>query len=392
MSHRRQRRRRIRQKAKVCDNRSAWGRHPASRPVGKYVEAPASTWRRPDATDQITEPRSSKWVGRGRNRILPRFQKNWRINARNTPRRRLRSGNGEPDSCLRSRPAHRVLHIGGERRLRQSHRHRTSPQLAGQPAGRPHCIDRPIDRGSILQVLDWDPEVQPGSDQARAAKCQCEIPTGRGRHVAWTQAVGTRGRKLRRPPPVAAKPGDRRSQVAAKLTHSGRQGRFWKVVIPCHARKPIRRYRAAMSSTPFIETSLVSGPVQPGGFDLTPTAGAEVVFLGRTRGERHERHGDLQHLDYEAHPEMAARLLQELAEQAADQWPLHAVRLRHATGVVAPGEASVAIEVLSGHRAEAFEACRWLIDTLKVRLPIWKREVWSDGTTWVNGTPVRPST
>ncbi|MDP7029885.1 MAG: molybdenum cofactor biosynthesis protein MoaE [Phycisphaerales bacterium] len=145
-----------------------------------------------------------------------------------------------------------------------------------------------------------------------------------------------------------------------------------------------------MCSPPHIETSLVSGPVEPCGFDHTPACGAEVVFLGRTRAEQHERHGELHHLDYETHPEMVAPLMQELATQAAARWPLHAIRLQHATGKVAPGQASVAIEVLAGHRAEAFEACRWLIDTLKVRLPIWKREVWADGTTWVDGTPVRP--
>lgn len=147
-----------------------------------------------------------------------------------------------------------------------------------------------------------------------------------------------------------------------------------------------------MPSLPLIETSMQPGSVTPLGFDPMPQGGAEVVFVGRTRGESHETHGDLQHLDYDAHTEMAAELLQSLAMEAAERWSLSAVRLQHAQGIVRVGEASVSIEVVSGHRAEGFEACRWLIDTLKCRVPIWKQEIWEDGTTWVDGTPVTEGT
>jgi molybdopterin synthase catalytic subunit len=143
-----------------------------------------------------------------------------------------------------------------------------------------------------------------------------------------------------------------------------------------------------MASPPFIETSMHSEPVRPLGFDPIPPGGAEVVFVGRTRGESHPSHGELLYLDYDAHTEMAAGLLQELAEEAATRWSLSAVRLQHAKGIVRVGEASVSIEVVSGHRVKGFEACQWLIDTLKSRVPIWKQEVWADGTTWVDGTPV----
>ncbi len=143
-----------------------------------------------------------------------------------------------------------------------------------------------------------------------------------------------------------------------------------------------------MTTPPRIETCLHDGPVQSRGFDTNSEGGADLCFLGRTRAETHPEHGALVCLDYEVHADMATRLLRELADEAASRWGLLAVRIQHAYGRVAPGEASVAIEVLSGHRGESFEACRWLIDTLKIRIPIWKQEVWQDGTTWVDGAAV----
>ncbi len=113
-----------------------------------------------------------------------------------------------------------------------------------------------------------------------------------------------------------------------------------------------------------------------------------MCFIGRTRGETHPQHGPLVCLDYEVNADMAERILADLAKEAATRWSLLAVRIQHAFGRIAPGEASVVIEVLAGHRAEGFEACRWLIDTLKARAPIWKQEVWQDGTTWVDGAAV----
>ncbi|MDG1838959.1 MAG: molybdenum cofactor biosynthesis protein MoaE [Phycisphaerales bacterium] len=137
-----------------------------------------------------------------------------------------------------------------------------------------------------------------------------------------------------------------------------------------------------------IQTTLSSTPVAPEGFQLLPQAGAEVVFLGMTRCEIHPSHGVLQHLDYEVHTSMAPLAMKELATEATLRWQLLAIRIQHAKGIVRIGEASVCIEVLASHRGDAFEACRWLIDTLKRRVPIWKREVWMDSTTWVDGTPV----
>jgi molybdopterin synthase catalytic subunit len=109
------------------------------------------------------------------------------------------------------------------------------------------------------------------------------------------------------------------------------------------------------------------------------------VFLGKTRQESHPQFGPLVRLEYEVYGPMAEKLLDQMAKDAAKRFGCLAVRLVHARGPVRPGEASVVIQVATPHRAEAFEACRWLIDRLKHELPIWKREIWRDGQTFVEG-------
>lgn len=112
------------------------------------------------------------------------------------------------------------------------------------------------------------------------------------------------------------------------------------------------------------------------------------MFLGRTRGERHKAYGELLRLEYEAYPAMAERGLAALAAEVAAEFGCTAVRLVHAVGPVAVGEASVVVQTAAAHRAEAFAACRAGIDRLKAELPIWKREVWAGGETFVAGTAV----
>ena len=138
-----------------------------------------------------------------------------------------------------------------------------------------------------------------------------------------------------------------------------------------------------------IDVKLLSQPVTlPEQEALHEQLGGECIFLGRTRRETHDQHGELQRLRYEAYEPMAVHVLNELARYAADQWRCGLVRVHHAVGEVPPGEASVLVQVMCGHRAEAFEACRYLIDALKERAPIWKREQWADGTTWAHGRAV----
>ena len=114
-----------------------------------------------------------------------------------------------------------------------------------------------------------------------------------------------------------------------------------------------------------------------------PEAGAVVLFLGITREFTHGR--QTVELAYEAYREMAERELVKLEAQARQRWPLVECVIVHRLGVVALSEASVAIAVSSAHRAAAFEAGQWLIDTLKESVPIWKQERWADGgAEWVH--------
>jgi molybdopterin synthase catalytic subunit len=112
-------------------------------------------------------------------------------------------------------------------------------------------------------------------------------------------------------------------------------------------------------------------------------AGAMILFLGTTREFTHGR--QTASLDYECYPEMAEKKLAELEAEARRRWPLTGCVIVHRLGHLALGEASIAIAVSSPHRADAFAAGQWLIDTIKEVVPIWKRENWADGTTeWVH--------
>lgn len=114
-----------------------------------------------------------------------------------------------------------------------------------------------------------------------------------------------------------------------------------------------------------------------------PAAGAALLFLGISRQFTGDR--ETVELAYEAYQEMAERELARLEAEARRRWPLVECALVHRLGLVPISEASVAVAVSSPHRAEAFEAGRWLIDELKATAPIWKQERWADGTTeWVH--------
>lgn len=116
--------------------------------------------------------------------------------------------------------------------------------------------------------------------------------------------------------------------------------------------------------------------------------GAVVVFDGIVRNNSRGR--QTLHLDYEAYEEMALRQMQEIAGQARDQFGVRHVTIVHRLGRLQVGETSVLIVVASAHRAQAYEASRWLIDTLKKTVPIWKKETFIDGTVWADGEPFPP--
>ena len=112
-------------------------------------------------------------------------------------------------------------------------------------------------------------------------------------------------------------------------------------------------------------------------------AGGVAVFLGTSRAEQNADGRVLAALDYEAYADMATAQLRDLAATARQRWPIVKLALLHRTGRVALAEPSVIVAVSSPHRGEACEACRWLIDTLKEKVAIWKKEVWTDGSgTW----------
>lgn len=139
-----------------------------------------------------------------------------------------------------------------------------------------------------------------------------------------------------------------------------------------------------------IDILFTPGPVQYEAPPLVAAGGGECVFLGRSRAEVHDKHGPLQLLRYTAYESMARRVLESLAAAAVKDHGALFVRLHHSIGDVPIGEASVLVQVVTGHRAEAFAACRMLIDRLKGEAPIWKSEVWADGTTWSRGLEVSP--
>lgn len=136
---------------------------------------------------------------------------------------------------------------------------------------------------------------------------------------------------------------------------------------------------------PSISVAVQDGPVSAIDLDWPGACGGECVFLGRTRSDRHAELGPLVRLEYEVYEPMAKKVLTQMAQDAARKFGCLAVRIVHAYGQVAPGEASVVIQVATPHRGESFEACRYLIDRLKHDLPVWKREVWRDGETFVEG-------
>lgn len=116
--------------------------------------------------------------------------------------------------------------------------------------------------------------------------------------------------------------------------------------------------------------------------------GACTLFEGIVRNNSRGRR--TLYLDYEAYEEMAFKQMQELREQAMQKFAIRDVALVHRLGRLQIGETSVLIVVTSAHRAAAFDACRWLIDTLKKTVPIWKKEYFEDGAVWADGDPFPP--
>ena len=117
--------------------------------------------------------------------------------------------------------------------------------------------------------------------------------------------------------------------------------------------------------------------------------GAVVTFSGNVRN--HNRGREVDYLEYDAYRPMAERQLRKIGEEAVERWNCR-MAIQHRVGRLEVGESSVLVVAACAHRGDAFEACRYAIDTLKERVPIWKREVWKDGEVWIEGERDAPVT
>jgi molybdopterin synthase catalytic subunit len=141
-----------------------------------------------------------------------------------------------------------------------------------------------------------------------------------------------------------------------------------------------------MSTGPMMTVEIVDSAIDAGAVVRGIKAGADgavCVFDGIVRDNSRGR--KTLYLDYEAYREMAAEQMRRLAADALTRFGVRDVAILHRLGRLEVGETSVLIVVASAHRADAFEACRWLIDTLKKTVPIWKKETFADGAVWADG-------
>lgn len=121
-----------------------------------------------------------------------------------------------------------------------------------------------------------------------------------------------------------------------------------------------------------------------------PAAGGVVLFLGTVRDHSPGRDG-VTHLEYEAYSGAVEEVIAAILAEARERWPVRRVAAVHRTGDLGVGEVSVGVAVSSPHRADAFAAARYVIDELKQRAPIWKKEHWPGGAEWVREGGHRPS-
>lgn len=114
----------------------------------------------------------------------------------------------------------------------------------------------------------------------------------------------------------------------------------------------------------------------------TPRGGAVTLFLGNVRDHSSGKEG-VTHLEYEAYDDVVEAKIADIVAEAREKWAIERVAVVHRVGSLSVGETSVAVAVGTGHREEAFAAGRYIIDELKARVPIWKKEHWPGGAEWV---------
>jgi molybdopterin synthase catalytic subunit len=114
-------------------------------------------------------------------------------------------------------------------------------------------------------------------------------------------------------------------------------------------------------------------------------AGAINTFIGTVRNQTAEK--KVLRLEYEAYEPMAVSEITRIINRAAETWHLLGCSVSHRTGILMPGETAVVVAVSTPHRKESFEACKFIIDSLKETVPIWKKEFFEDGSHWVSAHP-----
>lgn len=118
---------------------------------------------------------------------------------------------------------------------------------------------------------------------------------------------------------------------------------------------------------------------------MSPDCGGIDVFIGTVRNATKGK--TVVRLEFEAYEKMAITEFDKIGAQAFEKWPVQKLLIHHRTGVLQIGEIPVIIAVAAAHRAAAFDACRYVIDTLKETVPIWKKEIFEDGEVWVAAHP-----
>ena len=118
---------------------------------------------------------------------------------------------------------------------------------------------------------------------------------------------------------------------------------------------------------------------------LGDSSGAINIFVGTVRNKTKNK--VVERLEYEAYEQMAIKEMAKIANLAKEKWPVENIVIYHRQGTLKVGEAAVLIAVSTPHRKESFEACQFIIDTLKQTVPIWKKEVFGDGEEWVSAHP-----
>jgi molybdopterin synthase catalytic subunit len=118
---------------------------------------------------------------------------------------------------------------------------------------------------------------------------------------------------------------------------------------------------------------------------MSPESGGIDIFIGTVRNATKGK--SVMRLEFEAYEKMALAEMEKIAQQAGEKWPVQKLLIHHRVGFLQVGEVPVLIAVSAAHRDDAFEACHYVIDTLKQTVPIWKKEIFEDGEVWVAAHP-----